>query len=675
MKVLQRFLTVFFLLGLCSSFVLAQGVGAYRTTASGIWNAPATWETFNGSSWVAASSSPTTSNDSISILAGHTVTVTADVTIDSVYVNDGGSLKINSGVTVTVDSGSSLAGGRGLVLLGLNALEVSGTLVNHGNIVGATADRNVDFDPVADTAVFKNGSVYNHARDGGTPIVAKWETGSTYLITGITANYPTKKSQNFYHFTWNCPKQTRGDGQVNFYRTRVRGNITILSNGTQWGHDRDVRMCDNFPTRATLYEDTVWVDGNIEVRKAPDGQFSRLALSGGGNTAVISVVIVKGDIIVEDSCTFGRTNSKAQNRVELYGNLIVSGGGMIFSGSANIGQEKKIVFKKQGTQTLAIADGQGAFKKGATVVGPMGFEVAAGCTLDLGTTKIDTACSGIFVIDNGGAVKVSYGANSGKIACKGEQGVLDTLHNMIDGKPASHGNALAVANNVVGTGTITYAASALQNVSDPAKAITRQWTITPSAGITGGDLYISFSPFDASIDQRKFVAMKYTGSGTDWVNRGSAITARIDTTWDINDKGDTVIVSIDTLLTKRTNTLLNVTDLGGVWSVGDSSIATGTVGVESEEASTVPNTFFVKQNYPNPFNPSTNIVFGIPKASQVSLKIFNMLGQEVATILSEYKDAGTYRIPFNASRLSSGVYLYRVEAGTFVEVKRMMLIK
>jgi hypothetical protein len=81
------------------------------------------------------------------------------------------------------------------------------------------------------------------------------------------------------------------------------------------------------------------------------------------------------------------------------------------------------------------------------------------------------------------------------------------------------------------------------------------------------------------------------------------------------------------------------------------------------------------QNYPNPFNPTTTISYSLPLASLVQLKIFNILGQEIATLVNEEKPSGNYQVEFNASNLSSGIYLYKIQAGSFVESKKMILLK
>ena len=85
--------------------------------------------------------------------------------------------------------------------------------------------------------------------------------------------------------------------------------------------------------------------------------------------------------------------------------------------------------------------------------------------------------------------------------------------------------------------------------------------------------------------------------------------------------------------------------------------------------------FKIYQNYPNPFNPSTKISFVIPQRSNVSLKVYNITGTEIATLVNEVKDPGAYSINFNAEKLSSGVYFYKITAGKFSSVRKMILIK
>ncbi|QQS38331.1 MAG: T9SS type A sorting domain-containing protein [Ignavibacteriales bacterium] len=95
------------------------------------------------------------------------------------------------------------------------------------------------------------------------------------------------------------------------------------------------------------------------------------------------------------------------------------------------------------------------------------------------------------------------------------------------------------------------------------------------------------------------------------------------------------------------------------------------------------NDFYLEQNYPNPFNPSTKISWQSPVGSWQTLKVYDVLGNEVATLVNEYKTAGSYEVEFDASILSSGVYYYQLKAGdpssnsgqSFIQTRKMILIK
>jgi hypothetical protein len=85
--------------------------------------------------------------------------------------------------------------------------------------------------------------------------------------------------------------------------------------------------------------------------------------------------------------------------------------------------------------------------------------------------------------------------------------------------------------------------------------------------------------------------------------------------------------------------------------------------------------FGLFQNYPNPFNPTTTIVYNIPQRSNVSLKVYDLTGREIATLVQEVQEAGSHSVNFNAEKLSSGVYFYKITAGKFISVKKMILMK
>ena len=110
---------------------------------------------------------------------------------------------------------------------------------------------------------------------------------------------------------------------------------------------------------------------------------------------------------------------------------------------------------------------------------------------------------------------------------------------------------------------------------------------------------------------------------------------------------------------------------------GSISYEGGSLLVTSIESSVlnIPQSFFVDQNYPNPFNPSTTIRFGLPSSSYVTAKLFNLLGQEVATLYEGQLQAGEHKLLFEATNLTSGIYFYRIQAGDYLGMKRMILMK
>jgi hypothetical protein len=89
----------------------------------------------------------------------------------------------------------------------------------------------------------------------------------------------------------------------------------------------------------------------------------------------------------------------------------------------------------------------------------------------------------------------------------------------------------------------------------------------------------------------------------------------------------------------------------------------------------VPQNFQLEQNYPNPFNPSTTIRYSIPEASFATVKVYDMLGNEVVTLVNEEQHAGEYEVEFDASHLSSGIYFYKLQTAYYVETKKMILMK
>ena len=116
------------------------------------------------------------------------------------------------------------------------------------------------------------------------------------------------------------------------------------------------------------------------------------------------------------------------------------------------------------------------------------------------------------------------------------------------------------------------------------------------------------------------------------------------------------------------------------WVVGSNGTVaqwSGTlfVSVEEKHPAELPSSCKLSQNYPNPFNPTTQIRYRISDIGYLKLSVFDILGREVAVLVNEKKAPGSYEVKFDGSNLASGVYLYRLKAGSFVETRRLCLIK
>jgi len=116
----------------------------------------------------------------------------------------------------------------------------------------------------------------------------------------------------------------------------------------------------------------------------------------------------------------------------------------------------------------------------------------------------------------------------------------------------------------------------------------------------------------------------------------------------------------------------NVATVNG-WSSNFSELSTDVATGTAVE--TLPDSYVLEQNYPNPFGSATQITYALPEGTHVSLKVYNMLGQEVSTLVDDYREAGRHRVRFNGSHLSAGVYLYVMNAGDFTTTKRLTILK
>lgn len=149
--------------------------------------------------------------------------------------------------------------------------------------------------------------------------------------------------------------------------------------------------------------------------------------------------------------------------------------------------------------------------------------------------------------------------------------------------------------------------------------------------------------------------LKTTDSGETWFQNGPQIQEEFRSVFFVNEEIGFVVGSNGTIL-KTIN--------GG-----------GSSTSVSEDGELTPIAFRLNQNYPNPFNPKTVISYQLPMSSNITLKVYNLLGKEVATLVNEYKPAGSYEFEYDASALASGIYYYQLITESFSETKKMVLMK
>ncbi len=185
-----------------------------------------------------------------------------------------------------------------------------------------------------------------------------------------------------------------------------------------------------------------------------------------------------------------------------------------------------------------------------------------------------------------------------------------------------------------------------------------------------------------------YVIVEATKDGLNWEQLLDGYDARFEDNWlnlydSVNDPTDANYVKHElNLLDKfapgdeiliRFRLFSDTNRNGWGWAIKSIVIQSNITDVEDAEG--LPNQYTLDQNYPNPFNPTTTIRFGIPKESNVKLKVYNSIGQEITTLVNEALKPGFHLVNFNASNIASGVYFYRIEADNFIEVKKLVLLK
>jgi N-acetylneuraminic acid mutarotase len=239
--------------------------------------------------------------------------------------------------------------------------------------------------------------------------------------------------------------------------------------------------------------------------------------------------------------------------------------------------------------------------------------------------------------------------------------------------------ALAVVGNEVFVGGgFTQAGGVSANSVARFNTQTNTWSTlgTGSSNGVSGDSLPSVNAL-AVVGNEVYVGGTFTSAGGVRANRVARFNTQTNTWSTLGTGSQNGVNGFVTALAVSGNEVVvggAFTEAGGVRAICVARWNSGTSRVE-QLSPTAPKTFLLEQNYPNPFNPSTTIRYQLPVASEVKLEVYDVLGKKVATLVSERQAAGYYQYVWNANGLTSGVYFYRLQAGGFVETKKMMLVK
>ncbi|MBI2429816.1 MAG: hypothetical protein HYV29_13680, partial [Ignavibacteriales bacterium] len=354
--------------------------GAYRSAQTGNWNVTSTWQRFNGVSWVAAVATPSSTDGLITIRNGHTVSVTANVSIDQTVIDAGGIVSITGTTVLTIANG------------GGTDLTVNGTLQS-------SSSNNIT---TTGTIVVNSGGKYTHNRNGGNIPTATWDVNSICEITGVTTTVPGNRNQSFGDFVWNATGQGANNISMTNQPATVNGNYIVQSTGTTG----QLRLFSTISQTLTIGKSLIITGGNVRGFGASVGGGTNgtstinigdgLSMSGGGfilsvSTSTDAVTINATDSIGITSGTLDMGSGSSAGTITLQGNLQVTGGTLTETGTGTNN------FTFSGTT-------EQIFTGGGTISNTINFTVNSGSTLSMGTYSLGG--SGTFTLSSGATLKM-----------------------------------------------------------------------------------------------------------------------------------------------------------------------------------------------------------------------------------------------------------------------------
>ncbi len=417
--------------------------GDYRTRGTGIWNGTTTWQTYSSNSWNNTSIPPSSTNGAINILSGHTVTVTANVNVDQLTVDAGGTLVVSTTKTLGVVSGTGndVTNNGTITNSGTITLATSGVLVNNSTLTNNSVFTNSG--AITNAGTFINGltltmntgsslsnsanSIYRHDQNLGAIPTATWDPTSTCEVTGITGGLPTGLNQNFGGFTWNCAGQTGTltlatpiTTQGNFTIANTSVNKLYLSND---GTSRSLTIGGNYVQTGGEFH-LANSTGNNTMTVA--GSFNSSAgIFVGNNSSGTATIGVTGGLNVSGTGSVILVSGTTTSKMTVAGNVSVTAGTLTLSESTGIGTLNVAgnfthtggTINETGTSSGEIVfngSSMQSYTSGGTVSNAINFTVNANAYLQMNDASTIVGGTGAFMVTNGGklGIKSTTGISS-----------------------------------------------------------------------------------------------------------------------------------------------------------------------------------------------------------------------------------------------------------------------
>ena len=718
------------LLLLITSTIFAQRDGEFRTNGNASFSSATNWQMYFKGNWITAPIAPQSAYQLITIRSGHTATLNeSGLTIPQLLISAGGQLTVNPIIMWTLANGP----GADLVIEGTllnrgSTWTCNGTwqVANGGTFIQNTITSS---SAAFDKGVFQTGSniifrgstgtntsilapgriYYNMTIEAGTgtwaapPLIGGSElqvngnftiaanttvsnqmTAPNIFAGNFTVNGTLNNSSNtqIYRFT-GSGKTIGGSGTMAFERMYVVDTASVslgknisINGGNAVTIDGTLNLAGfNITASNSLLTGSgkIIVSGNLSTQVSG---FS--AFTGSYELTGTSQSIPEGDygsLIINGTGT------------TLAGNAVISGALNLTSGSLTIGANNLSVGSITGASDtrFIITNGAGALTINnvqGSVLSPVGTSAVRynpvilnnTGTTDNFTVSVQNTIDNPTFDDN---LTVQKQWNISELVDGGSSVLLTFQWNSSDENVAFNRDAMEVGH---------FTGGAYMPIGQGGAAGSDPYSFTTSSPVT------TFSPFvigNIGIAPVELSAFTAVINGSNVKLHWSTVNEQNNSGFDIERKNvNSTNGDWSTIGNIQGNGTSNVTNS---YSFDDRNLSTGNYNyrlkqidfngnyeyfnLANEVIVGVPGKFNLSQNYPNPFNPSTSINYELPITNYVTLSVYDMAGKEVMQLVNENKTAGFYTVKFDASKLSSGTYFYRINAGDFSSIKKMMLIK